>query len=68
MEDLDLLERAFYELRSDLEKIEETAKEEEKQYALGRLHGITLALVIVDAFIKEEKQKRLLITYKGLDG
>lgn len=68
MEDLDLLERAFYELKQDLEKIEEQAKEEEKQYASGRVHGIMLAIVIVDAFIKEEKQKRLLLTYKGLDG
>jgi len=68
MEDLDLLERSFYELKSDLEKIEENCKEEEKQYALGRIHGITLAIIIIDAFIKEEKQKRLLITYKGLDG
>lgn len=65
MDDIDLLENAFEYLKSDLEDLLLKCNDDERQYSIGRIHGVKLAISIVDAFIREEKQKRMLLTYKG---
>lgn len=67
MDDLDILLEVLHDLRRLTRELEENANESDKQYCLGQIHGVELAITVVEAFFKEERKRKLLLTYDGND-
>ncbi len=57
----------MHDLRRLTRELEENANESERQYYKGQIHGVELAITLVDTFFKEERKKKLLLTYDGDD-